>query len=71
MKKAIIVGASTGIGEGLARLLIENGYKVGITGRRAELLLPLKATQPDRFTVKVFDVQYEIIKEQNLTDSVK
>jgi short-subunit dehydrogenase len=35
VKKAIIIGASSGIGKGLAKLLVEKGYKVGITGRRA------------------------------------
>ena len=38
MKKAIIIGASSGIGKGLAKLLAENDYKVGITGRKTELL---------------------------------
>jgi short-subunit dehydrogenase len=34
MKKAIIIGATSGIGKELAKLLTENGYLVGITGRR-------------------------------------
>jgi short-subunit dehydrogenase len=34
MKKAIIVGATSGIGNELAKILVENGYLVGITGRR-------------------------------------
>ncbi len=38
MKKAIIVGALTGIGKGLAKLLADSEYKVGITGRRTNLL---------------------------------
>ena len=33
MKKAIIIGASSGIGKGLAKLLANNDYKIGITGR--------------------------------------
>jgi short-subunit dehydrogenase len=55
MKKAIIVGASSGIGEALARLLVENGYKVGITGRRKENLTRLKQEHPDKYFVKAFD----------------
>lgn len=55
MKKAIIIGASSGIGKGLARLLTENDYKVGITGRRAELLDELKKTNTNSFLVKAFD----------------
>jgi len=56
MKKAIVVGASSGIGYQLAVLLAQNGYKVGITGRRDQLLLNLQATNPEQFVVSVFDV---------------
>src|ERR1700712_3286444 len=56
MKKAIVVGASSGIGYQLAALLAANGYKVGITGRRDQLLLNLQATNPEQFAVSVFDV---------------
>jgi short-subunit dehydrogenase len=56
MKKAIVVGASSGIGKELAIILAENGYKVGITGRRDQLLLNLQATQPESFMVSCFDV---------------
>ena len=55
MKKAIIIGASSGIGKGLATLLVENDYKVGITGRRMELLEELKKTNPKSFLIKTFD----------------
>jgi len=33
-KNAIIFGATSGIGKHLAKLLIQDGYTVGITGRR-------------------------------------
>lgn len=56
MKKAIIIGASSGIGKGLAKLLTENDYKVGITGRKTELLEELKKTKPHSFLIKTFDV---------------
>ena len=56
MKKAIVVGASSGIGHQLASLLAANGYRVGITGRRDQLLLNLQATNPEQFIVSVFDV---------------
>ena len=55
MKKAIIIGASSGIGKGLAKLLTENDYKVGITGRKTELLDELKKTNSNSFIVKTFD----------------
>lgn len=37
-KKAIIIGATSGIGQSLATLLAQNKYRVGITGRREALL---------------------------------
>ncbi len=57
MKKAIVVGATSGIGRGLARLLVENGYKVGITGRRMHLLDEIKGENPDFYFTGNFDVR--------------
>jgi short-subunit dehydrogenase len=46
MKNAIIVGASSGMGNELAKRLAGDGYRVGITGRRFSLLTELKASMP-------------------------
>jgi short-subunit dehydrogenase len=56
MKKAIIVGATSGIGKELARILVANNYLVGITGRRAELLEELKKENPNQYITKSFDI---------------
>jgi short-subunit dehydrogenase len=56
MKKAIIIGATSGIGRGLAKLLADDNYKVGITGRRTELLNELKNKNPNSYFIKSFDV---------------
>lgn len=56
MKKAIVVGATSGIGKELARLLVKDGYRVGITGRRKALLTALKQEQPESYFTKTFDV---------------
>ncbi len=55
MKRAIIVGASSGIGKVLAEHLVKEGYQVGITGRRQEKLLELKTLYPDQIEVSAFD----------------
>lgn len=56
MKKVIVIGSTSGIGKGLAELFAANNYKVGITGRRKELLLELKDENPDAYLTKVLDV---------------
>jgi short-subunit dehydrogenase len=57
MKKIIIVGASSGIGMELAKIYAGHGYKVGITGRRTELLQQLFSEDPDHYVVESFDVR--------------
>lgn len=55
-KKIIIVGATSGIGRKMAELYVENGNKVGITGRRKELLEEIKALNPNNIETESFDV---------------
>ena len=56
MKKAIIIGATSGTGKGLAQKLANENYVVGITGRRSELLNELKSQNPNVFHPKTFDI---------------
>ncbi|MFT4698332.1 MAG: short-subunit dehydrogenase [Flavobacteriaceae bacterium] len=42
MKKAIIVGASSGIGKELAFILANNNFTIGVTGRREQKLLEIQ-----------------------------
>jgi len=56
MKKAIVVGATSGIGRGLAKILVQHNYKVGITGRRQELLEEIKKENSENFVVRNFDI---------------
>jgi short-subunit dehydrogenase len=67
MKKAIIIGATSGIGEGLAKILTENNYKVGITGRRTELLEALKSRKPNDYFISSFDISNTQIIDEKLT----
>ena len=66
MKKAIIIGATSGIGEGLAKILTKNNYKVGITGRRTELLEALKAQKPNDYFISSFDISNTQIIDEKL-----
>jgi len=56
MNRAIIIGATSGIGKELAVLLVRDGFKVGITGRREILLNELHSLYPDQFIKKSFDI---------------
>ena len=56
MKKAIVIGASSGIGHEVARLLIEDGWTVGLAARREGLLLPMMHAHEDRVKVAKIDV---------------
>ena len=51
-KKAIVFGATSGIGRELARLLVKDGYEVMITGRRKERLDELQAENPEKYIVR-------------------
>ena len=57
MKKAIIIGATSGIGKSLAELLLREGYEVGVTGRREELFQSIKTQETSRIVFKKMDVQ--------------
>lgn len=56
MKKAIVIGASSGIGRALARVLAEHGYSVGLVARRTDLLSELARQLPTPSFVKAIDV---------------
>ena len=50
-KKAIVIGASSGIGLEVAKLLIEQGWKVGVAARRVELMPGLGAVAVEQIDV--------------------
>jgi short-subunit dehydrogenase len=56
MKRAIVVGASSGIGRELAVVFSRNGYTVGLTARRLHLLEELKDILPGPTLCKQMDI---------------
>ena len=59
MKKAIIIGASSGLGNEVARLLLEQGWTLGVAARRLEPLELLRDIAPERVQTQVLDVTSE------------
>jgi short-subunit dehydrogenase len=55
-KKVIVIGASSGIGLEIANIYVASGWKVGITGRRFELLNELQTAHPSQVIASCFDV---------------
>lgn len=55
-KNIIIIGASSGIGRELARVFSDDGYIVGITARRQELLSEVKKELPGTSFIKRMDM---------------
>ena len=56
MKKAIIIGGTSGIGRGIAELLFEKGWTVGITGRRIQLLNEIKENSRNHILIQEHDI---------------
>ena len=56
MKKIIIIGATSGIGRGLAEVYSQEDYLIGITGRRENLLEEVCARDKDKLFYQVCDI---------------
>ncbi len=57
MKKAIIIGATSGIGKSLGEILLREGYVVGLTGRREDLFQSKQSQDVSRLIFNRMDVQ--------------
>ncbi|MGB1204627.1 MAG: SDR family NAD(P)-dependent oxidoreductase [Chitinophagales bacterium] len=54
--KAIIIGASSGIGAALAKIMAAEGYELGLTARRTEKLVDLAAQISTKTYLQTMDV---------------
>ncbi len=59
-KTALITGATSGFGLAIARQLAEEGYRLIITGRRAERLRDLKKELREQFCAPVLPLNFDI-----------
>lgn len=53
---AVIMGASSGIGLEVARLLLRRGWHLGLAARRTELLAALSREYPDQVKYASIDI---------------
>ncbi len=72
MKRVVIIGASSGIGEALARDYASQGCRVGIAARRKERLQQIKEVYPQQIEYSEIDVVSEeaSAKFLKLVDSI-
>ena len=59
MKKAIIIGATSGIGQEVAKCLLLDGWQIGVAGRRQSALENLQRAAPDQIQIQALDVTQE------------
>ncbi len=56
-KRAVIMGATSGLGYEVARLLLSDGWELGLAGRREENLRKLQSEFPEQVCIKAIDVK--------------
>ena len=56
MRRAVIVGASSGLGFEVAKILLDDGWSLGVAARRQALLQELVDMCPDRVVAQAVDV---------------
>ena len=56
MKRIVLMGATSGIGLAVAQKLAQKGHKVGVAGRRVEVLRELKKEFPDNIEWEEIDI---------------
>ena len=56
MSKAIIIGATSGVGRSLVKVLAENSYTIGLAGRKGELLESLQKEIKIETRIRKMDV---------------
>jgi short-subunit dehydrogenase len=64
MKKAIVVGATSGIGREVALCMLKRGWLLGVAGRREDALEELRKSYPDNVIAYPIDVMKEDATER-------
>ncbi len=67
MKRAVIMGATSGMGQEVASILAGKGWKIGVAGRREEKLKELQQLFPQNIEYQVIDIEKENAPEHLLS----
>ena len=59
MKRAIVIGASSGMGKEVSQLLLADGWQLGVGARRTDALEELRRMNPDAVVTTAIDVMQE------------
>lgn len=70
MKKAIIIGASSGIGRDLAKILDAHQFKVGIIARRIDLLKEIQTNLQNESYIKQIDISNVDSAQERLNELI-
>lgn len=72
MKRIIIIGATSGIGNEVAKEYLKSGYRLGIAGRRMDALEEFRRLAPEKIEIQQLDVTQEDAGEKlnSLIDKV-
>lgn len=70
-KKAIVIGATSGMGREVAKLIGKDGYHVGLVGRRINLLRSLQKEIYSKTYIKRIDVSKHEKAKRQLEDLIK
>lgn len=71
MKKVIIIGATSGIGEAIAQQFAIQKYTLGLTGRRYDKLQSLQNNLPTQVYIAEMDVQQTTAARQQFHDLIQ
>lgn len=66
MKTAVVMGASSGMGLEIARILLAKGWRVGVAARRAEPLRELCSQWPECAHAAIIDIDSDSAQERLL-----
>ena len=64
MKRAVIIGATSGIGQEIAKVLLSQGWQVGVAGRRQGALEEFRKLAPPHIAIQVLNVTREDAPEK-------